>query len=624
MDRVRLLPVDRLAVPEWAKASAEVASAGLLRSMRAVPSVVATIGALAWRASRVLTATAVVLQVVSGAVTAFGLLATTQVFTALLQDSPTPQRLSASLPVLAVVVAAVAARAFLDSAVSAVEASLRPAVARSAEDAVTAAAARVSLISFEDAEFQELVRRASSDGLEAIASSVRSATQLISAVVSMTAAVVAAAVIDPRLAVVLALAAAADGWASVRASRLGRWHFLDTVTRRMTKSVVAEAATARRFAVERHALVLRERLLREHRALTADLAREETRLARRTALVRLAGRAVSGVGTAAAYGVLVLLLWTGSLPLGVAGTAVLAVRAASAALTACLRTVDLIHESAPEVELHARLLTEAARRAERRTGSTAPADPAVIRLTAVSFAYPGQHRPAVRDVDLTIRRGQVIALVGENGSGKTTLAKLITGLYPAGGGTVHWDDVDVAAADPDTVHERVAVIAQAPAEWPMTAEHAIRIGRHDKRVPDAHWHHALTASGADEVLAALPDGPDTVLSRRFHNGQDLSGGQWQRIAIARGIYRAAPILVADEPTAALDAKAEARVFAALRAAGTNRTTILVTHRLANVRTADWIVVMDRGRIVEQGTHDHLHAAEGHYHDLYETQARAYR
>src|SRR4051812_29069782 len=127
MDRVRLLPVDRLAVPRWAKEGAELAAAGLWRSMRAVPSVVATIGALAWRSSRVLTATAVVLQVVSGAVTAFGLLATTQVFTALLRDSPTPQRLSASLPVLAVVVAAVAARALLDSAVSAAEASLRPA-----------------------------------------------------------------------------------------------------------------------------------------------------------------------------------------------------------------------------------------------------------------------------------------------------------------------------------------------------------------------------------------------------------------------------------------------------------------------------------------------------------------
>jgi ATP-binding cassette subfamily B protein len=164
----------------------------------------------------------------------------------------------------------------------------------------------------------------------------------------------------------------------------------------------------------------------------------------------------------------------------------------------------------------------------------------------------------------------------------------------------------------------------------VTADLAVRIGRlnHDDR-ENARWHRAVRLSGADDVVDSLPHGTETLLSRKFQNGRDLSGGQWQRLGIARGIYRDAPVLVADEPTAALDAKAEARVFAALRdasagEAGATRTTILVTHRLANVRQADRIVVLSEGRIVAQGTHEELLAAGGLYHEMYETQASAYR
>jgi ATP-binding cassette subfamily B protein len=248
----------------------------------------------------------------------------------------------------------------------------------------------------------------------------------------------------------------------------------------------------------------------------------------------------------------------------------------------------------------------------------------------VSFTYPGQSHPAVRDLDLTVNRGEVVALVGENGSGKTTLSKLIAGLYPPTTGIVTWDGIDLATADPHSVHDRIAIIAQAPAEWPVTADLAVRIGRldHEDR-ENVRWQRAVRLSGADDVVDALPHGTETLLSRKFQNGRDLSGGQWQRLGIARGIYRDAPVLVADEPTAALDAKAEARVFAALRdasadEAGATRTTILVTHRLANVRQADRIVVLSEGRIVAQGTHEELVAAGGLYHEMYETQASAYR
>jgi ATP-binding cassette subfamily B protein len=248
----------------------------------------------------------------------------------------------------------------------------------------------------------------------------------------------------------------------------------------------------------------------------------------------------------------------------------------------------------------------------------------------VAFHYPGQNQHALREVNLTLHAGQVIALVGENGSGKSTLAKLITGLYLPTSGTVHWDGIGTHTVDPTELHDHIAMVMQEPLRWPVSAGNNIRIGRLNRDdTTGAAFTDATTRSGADDVLAELPEGEHTVLSRAFHNGRDLSGGQWQRISVARGLYRDAAVVVADEPTSAMDARAEHKVFTALRALSDHpdqrhtRITVLITHRLANIRHADHIVVMDKGRITEQGTHEQL-MNQGHtYRQLFELQAHAY-
>jgi ATP-binding cassette subfamily B protein len=624
-----LIGVENLKMPEWARVDERVADAGFGQAVRALPAAIAVVLRLAWRTSRRLTLLAGLVHVVSGCVTAFGLLATANVFTALLEQGPTPERVLQSLPAIAVVMGSYAARALLDAAVAAVEGALRPRVTAAADDAVTASVVRVGLIAFEDADFRELARQGARFGVRAIETSLRRVADLTSSAISLAAAMLTAGLLNPWLAPVLLLAAAADGWAAARVAKLNYRHFLDTVGRNIRKSVVEEVATWRSMALERHALTLQEPLLGEYRRISRSLTREEVRLAHRSNLVRTTGRAAAGFGTAVAYLVLGWLLYSGGMELALAGTAVLAMRTASTALSNTMRAVNSLYEDSFYIGFYNELLAESVKLQPPPAALSAPADPAEIRLEGVTFTYPGRESPALKDVSLTIRRGEVVALVGENGSGKTTLGKLLTGLYPPDEGVVRWDDVDLAQADPASVHANIAVIAQEPAEWPMTAANNITVGRLGRADPDGRaWREAVGYSGADEVIESLPAKENTVLSKKFDEGHDLSGGQWQRMGIARGIYRDASILVADEPTAALDARAEARVFAGLQHASAShdgrRTTVLVTHRLANIRSADRILVLDKGRLIEQGTHDELIREGGLYHELYEIQARAYR
>lgn len=242
----------------------------------------------------------------------------------------------------------------------------------------------------------------------------------------------------------------------------------------------------------------------------------------------------------------------------------------------------------------------------------------------VGFRYPGAERWAVRHLNFSLAAGEVIALVGENGAGKTTLVKLLARLYDPDEGRILLDGEDLRDYDLDELRSRIGVIFQDFVRYHLPARDNIAVGRIDARDDQARIERAAKQALADEVIARLPKGYDQMIGKRFNQGVDLSGGEWQKIAIARAYMRDAEVLILDEPTAALDARSEFEVFQRFRELSTARTAVLISHRFSTVRMADRILVLADGRIEQSGTHEQLLAEGGRYAELFELQAAGYR
>ena len=419
----------------------------------------------------------------------------------------------------------------------------------------------------------------------------------------------------------LLITAVPDGWAAARAARMRYVTVFTLSPVRRRKWVLANLMAERDSAAEIRAFTMRAFLGREHDRLATRECEVHIGLARHQTAARVLGEAAGGVATGGVYVALGALLATGSVPLAVAGTAVLAIRTGKTSLASLLYAVNQCYESGLYFSDYLKFCAEAERRIPAERHAPVPETFQVITADDLWFTYPGADEPTLRGVSVRIGAGQVVALVGENGSGKTTLAKILAGLYRPDEGEVYWDGHRLSEVDLEGLRENVAMIPQDYTHWPMTARHNIAMGRTPDGVMIAE---AARASGADEVVEPLPLGYDTLLDRRFKDGQELSGGQWQRIAVARGFYRDAPLLICDEPTAALDARAEHALFERIRDHAGGRAVLLITHRLASVRHADQVYVLDHGRVIEEGTPADLLTAGGVFGELYDLQAQAYR
>ncbi|MEU8818081.1 ATP-binding cassette domain-containing protein [Actinoplanes sp. NPDC048796] len=613
-----------LSLPYWLTSTEEAANTSFWQMLKRLPRLLREASLLAWRADSRTTMALAVLQIAGGVASAVGLISVVGVFDGLLQDVPTPDRVRAAVPSLLLVVGAAAARGALTSAAAAANGRLSPKVYQAAEMRLLTLTTQVDLATFDDADWRDAMERARDRGISAAQQLVDRVIELATNVIGLVAAAGVLAVLHPVLLPLLVLAVVPIGWAAVRSARLGYRRVLRLIAVWRRQRMLAELLAAREPAPELRAFTLRSFLLEEVRRLLAISTNEEIRIATRQVRTTLVGTMLSAIATAFAYAVLLWLLWTGRMELAAGGAAAYAINMGIGKLSEIAFSANRVFDQGLYFADFQGFCELSRSRAEPAGGGEAPPSFQEISLQAVTFSYPDADHPAVREVSLTLRRGEVIALVGENGSGKSTLATLLAGLHRPQQGRILWDGVDAERLDPDSVRRQVAVVMQEPTRWPLSARANITIGRHDRPASMPEVHAAAGAGNAHEFVMELSRQYETLLSRHFIDGADLSGGQWQRLAVSRAFFRDAPLLICDEPTANLDARAEHDVYQRLRELAEGRTVVLITHRMASVREADHIYVLDHGAIVEQGDHEELMAADGIYAQMFTLQASAYQ
>jgi ABC-type multidrug transport system fused ATPase/permease subunit len=482
--------------------------------------------------------------------------------------------------------------------------------------------AAVELAAYDDPAFHDRAARAQAGAMRA-QQVVHGLIGLLQASAGMLAGLVALAAIQPVLLPLAALALLPAMIASRRrADSFYRFAFGMT-PRDRERGYLMHLLTERDAAKEVRAMglpgYLRGRWDRLYDARIEELRDVTRRQLRWSLAAALMGALVVG-GTVA---VLIALALGGQLSLASAAAAAGAMILIGQRLAYAGYSSEALLETAMFIEDYLAFVELAPADAPRIGDRGAATIGAGVEAEDVWFTYPSGEEPALRGVSLRIEPGEVVALVGANGSGKTTLAKLLGGLYVPDRGRVRLHGADTATADRAALRRDVAVVFQDFLRYSLPAYDNVALGRHERYDDDRAIRAAAERAGATADIEGLPKGYETQLGPAFFGGVDLSLGQWQKVALARVFFRDAPFVILDEPTAALDARAEHELFARIRELFEDRSVLLISHRFSTVREADRIHVLDGGAVVEAGGHDELMAGGGLYSELFSLQASAY-
>ncbi|MFF6914008.1 ATP-binding cassette domain-containing protein [Streptomyces sp. NPDC012466] len=590
-----------------------LADAGFGAMCRRLPSVLGHTARMAWAVDRAGVVLLLACQLLTGLAAAVVLASTARAMTHVLGGGTVSERLHGALPALVVVTAAAAVGRVSGALASYADGRITPLLMTEADIALVAAVCRVESSAYGEDGFADR-QEAAEVGVTRTRLMVQDAQRFLSALIRMIAASGVITALHPLMLPLLLLAVLPAGAGAVLSARVDyETHYLN-VGDRNVRSMMRWWATYSRFGDEVRANGMTGYLIYWYRALSDRIDQRTLTAAPRQLRIVLTTSALGGVFLLCTWATLAWLAAGGRVALPVAATAVVAVQTTLAALGQfVIHGAAMFHTSLYLADMRA-FLDLAAERAPRRGESAIPERVDEIRLDEVVHRYPGKDEPAVAGVSLTLRRGEILAIVGENGSGKSTLAKLITGILLADKGRVLWDGVDLAHADPDAVWKRTALVPQNFACWPLRARENITLGQ-PKTFDDGPVWDVVDAVGMREAIEKLPHRLDTLLAKELWGGAELSGGQWQRLVCGRALYRRTPLLILDEPTSQMDARGEHAIFLEIKRIAAERMTIVVTHQLENTRLADRVLVMDKGRIVEQGTYEDLVNAGGLFAEL---------
>ena len=407
-------------------------------------------------------------------------------------------------------------------------------------------------------------------------------------------------------------------------SRLYHFFYKETPEER-ERQYLGDMFIQPRSIKEIRAFVLGDYLLGRHRNISEDLFRQRERMYRLGARFSMLSGLVSGTILGLAY---VFVAFRGIAGTIDPGGVVLVI----GAFTSVSGTLSQITSTFVAVDQHTTFLDDYFSFLAIEPLLPVPVDPRPmppgnvrdIRFEDVTFSYPGGHGPALAGLNLHIRSGELIALVGENGAGKSTLVKLLLRFYDVDKGAVLIGGVDVRDMDPEVLRSRIGILFQDYATYELSVKENIIMGWPYRNAEDERIAKALKDSRSEWLVKKLPNGLESKVGRLFEGGHDLSGGEWQRLALARIMYRDADIWILDEPTSSLDPEAEAAIFAELKENLKGRIGIVISHRFSTVRIADRIAVIEDGRVTELGSHEELLKAGNRYAGLFELQAAGYR
>jgi ATP-binding cassette, subfamily B, bacterial len=581
---------------------------------------------LAWRAAPRDLAAITVMQTLSALAVTAQVLIARSLLAGLLHADQVHGRASALIPQVIELTAATAALGVAQAIALNRQRLLAERCARYGEDAVIAVTGRASLSMFDESGFHDQVARArvAVQRLPAVAMQLAALGRALAGALGALVALIA---MTPLFAPLL-LIVAAPAWLASRSRGLAFHRFASGFTPADRERqylaellIVRDAAKeVRAYGLQEHLRARHDRLWRERIAGLDEVARPQLGISIGAELVASALIALTLVG-------LILLTLDHHLSLASAGAAAAAIVVLAQRIAFAASSVGGLSESALFLKDYLDLVGPAgptSRQSAPRAKAPARTSTLHVRAEGVTFTYPNARMPALVDVSLEISPGQVVALVGENGSGKSTLAKLLAGLYAPDHGTVTWNGLDAANGDSERLRESIAVIFQDFQRYALTARENIGLGDAGRIADLDAIERAAVVAGADAVVRQLPDGYATLLGPEFLDGSDLSLGQWQRVALARAVFRDAPFVILDEPTASLDAHAEYAMFERIGSVLAGHSVLLISHRLASVRRADQILVLDQGRIEERGTHDELIARGGRYAAMFALQAEPYR